>query len=103
MQDQRKARAIDGLDMPTDYAYGATGKPRRVTDPAGRVIQFDHDAWGRQTSSTDQARGGTETTDYDGLDQVRRTVDAAGRGRDRRPSPLWGAPAPAMTSAASRR
>jgi RHS repeat-associated protein len=78
-RDNQVVRAIDGLSQHTDYEYGAFGELARVTDPAGRTIDVDHDGWSRAISVLDMARGGTETTDHNGFGDVVFTEDAADR------------------------
>lgn len=80
--DSKPVRIIDAVDGDTDYLYGAFGDVRSITDPAGRTVDIVHDDWGRQVSVTDQARGGTETTDYDGFDEPVHTSDPALRTSD---------------------
>lgn len=80
-RDGAVVRHLDGLGNPTDYTYTAFGLVRRVTDAAGRTLSNVYDDWGRRVSSTDAARGGTETTEYNGFDEAILSVDAANRSR----------------------
>jgi RHS repeat-associated protein len=73
-------RIIDPDGSNTYYFYRAFDALRTIwRDDEDHAINFDQDAYNRQTSITDPARGGEETIAYDGLDEVTFKTDAAGR------------------------
>lgn len=78
-RDGLPVNVVDALNQSTRYFYAAFGNIERIVDPAGRAIDFTHDAYGRPKTVTDQARGGTEVTVYNGHDEIIETRDAAQR------------------------
>ena len=78
-RDEQSVLALDGLGKSTRYQYGAFGELEKITDAAGRNIDTTYDAWSRKLVVVDAARGGGETMEYNGFDEVIRVVDAGNR------------------------
>ncbi|WP_203616433.1 polymorphic toxin-type HINT domain-containing protein [Streptomyces sp. SID13726] len=59
----------------TVYEYGPTGKPTKLTDPAGNSWTYQYDQRGNLTQVTDPDKG-TTTSKYDDRGQLTYTLDA---------------------------
>ncbi|MEV6957501.1 polymorphic toxin-type HINT domain-containing protein [Streptomyces sp. NPDC051183] len=76
-QRQYKTGTPTGDFDSTRYAYNATGKLERITDPAGNTWTYDYDLHGRQIKAVDPDKG-TSSTTYDAADRPVSSVDARG-------------------------
>jgi RHS repeat-associated protein len=75
----RTVKAIDALNQDSAYGYGAFGALRSFFMPSGDIISRESDAYNRIISVSDPAAGGTQTTTYNGFDEVVSETDAAQR------------------------
>ncbi|HKO53019.1 MAG TPA: choice-of-anchor A family protein [Polyangiaceae bacterium] len=77
-RDGRPVQVLDANKRATNYTYGAFGAVRQIVGPNG-TLSYDYDNYGRMSSSSDAAVGGTTSVRYNGLDEVVSTLDPANR------------------------
>ncbi|HEX6775276.1 MAG TPA: hypothetical protein VF238_05470 [Methylomirabilota bacterium] len=64
----KSADILDGVEVPTTYAYGSFDQIEQITDAEGNVTTLGYDKRGRRTSLADPDRGTTEFH-YNGFDE----------------------------------
>lgn len=68
-----------GRELVTRLEYGPFDFLRRVIDPAGNVVEMEHDQLGRRIR-TDDPNTGTSTTTYNSFGDIKSIADDGGRG-----------------------